>query len=322
MTSHATVSVERESLAFDVSDAVPFAGDASIAGWLFHPVGGDPPRTVLFAISGGTYRKDYWHLEIAGHPGYSFAEYFAQAGFGVVAVDNLGTGDSTRPADGDAVGLAQMSAANSAAAAAVIARYPDVPMVGVGHSMGAALAVMQQARYRSFAAVAALGYGYQPLAGLSDARTEAELLAESAARFAAMRASCVDGYYVMDRPSLRPSFYRDDVPLEVVVADEERATVLPRQALHTVAATPVGRKLAAAIDVPVFHGWGDVDNTPSPHTDAQYFPSCRDYTLYVLNGSGHCHNLAQTRHALWARLCAWMDALLAPTESNRMKANS
>jgi pimeloyl-ACP methyl ester carboxylesterase len=322
MTSPATLSVERESVVFDVTDAVPFAGDISIAGWLFHPVGGDPPRAVLFAIPGGTYRKDYWHLEIDGHPGYSFAEYFAQAGFAVVAVDNLGTGDSTQPADGDAVGLAEMSAANSAAAAAVRVRYPAAPTVGVGHSMGAALALMQQARYRSFAALAALGYGYQPLAGLSDSGTDAELLAESAARFAAMGASCADGYYVMDRPALRPSFYRDDVPLDVVLADEKRATVLPRQALHTVAATPVGRKLAAAIDVPVFHGWGDVDNTPNPHTEAQYFPSCSDYTLDVLNGSGHCHNLAQTRHALWARLCAWLDALLSPTDSTRTKADS
>jgi pimeloyl-ACP methyl ester carboxylesterase len=112
----------------------------------------------------------------------------------------------------------------------------------------------------------------------------------------------------MDRSVLRPQFHFDDVPDDVVSADDAHATVLPRAALHAVAATPLGRPLAAAIDVPVFQGWGERDNTPDPHRDGAYFGSCPDYTLFVLPRSGHCHNLATTREALWDRLVGWARA--------------
>lgn len=308
MTATATA---RESVTFEVSDSVPFPGPTTIAAWQFRPPESTPPRALLLAIPGGTYAKDYWHVAIDGHPGYSFAEYVAAQGYLVVAVDNLGTGESTRPPDGDAVGLAEMSGANAAVVRTLRSRLPTLPVVGVGHSMGGCLAVRQQAEHRSFDAVAVLGYGYQPLAGLSGGGSDAELLAETAARFAAMPAACADGYYDMDRGLLRSSFYADDVPPEVVAADEQVATVLPRAALHRVAATPLGRDTAAAVDVPLFQAWGENDNTPDPHRDAQYFPSCVDYSLYVLGGAAHCHNFASRRHDLWRRLCLWMPTVLS-----------
>jgi hypothetical protein len=134
------------------------------------------------------------------------------------------------------------------------------------------------------------------------------LLAESAARFSRLGFPCSDGYYTVDRLMLRSQFHFHDVPDDVVQADEARATVLPRAALHAVSAAPTGRFLAAAVDVPVFQGWGERDNTPDPHRDGAYFTSCPDYTLFVLPGSGHCHNLATTRQAMWDRLTAWTRA--------------
>lgn len=83
---------------------------------------------------------------------------------------------------------------------------------------------------------------------------------------------------------------------------------MPRAALHAVAATPTGRPLASTVDVPIFQGWGERDNSPDPHSDGAYFGSCTDYTLYVLPRSGHCHNLATTRSALWDRIVAWASA--------------
>ncbi len=301
-------AINRELVSFDVSGSVPVAGRSTIAGWLFTPAG--HPRGVLMAIPGGTYAKDYWHLEIPGRPGYSFAEYCAAQGYLVLAVDNLGTGESSRPPDGDAVGLTEMGRANAAVARAMRDRFPALPLVGVGHSMGGCLAVMQQAGQRSFDALAVLGYGYQPLAGLSADGPEAALLAETAARFAGMPVECRDGYYLMDRALLRSSFYLDDVPPEVVAADEQVATVLPRAALHRVAATPLGRESAAAVDVPVFQAWGEHDNTPDPHGDARYFTSCPDYTLYLLTGSAHCHNFAGRRHEMWRRICSWLPTVM------------
>jgi pimeloyl-ACP methyl ester carboxylesterase len=291
-------------LRFDVPAAVGYP--CSIAAWVFEPAA--PARAVMFAVPGGTYTKDYWHLEVPGRSGYSFAERMVAAGFAVVAVDNLGTGASTRPPSGDDAGLEPMAEANASVAARLRSRFPGAPMIGVGHSMGAALAVMQQARSRSFDCLAVLGYGYQPLAGLSEDLPYDQLIAASAGRFSRLFGPCPDGYYRIDRSVLRPQFHFDDVPDDVVSADDIHATVLPRAALHAVSATPVWRPLASAVEVPVFQGWGERDNTPDPHRDGAYFGSCTDYTLFVLPRSGHCHNLATTRATLWDRLIAWAGA--------------
>jgi pimeloyl-ACP methyl ester carboxylesterase len=293
-----------KELSFDVSDTV--GHPCSIASWIFEPSA--PARALLFAIPGGTYTKGYWHLEVPGRSGYSFAERMVQAGFVVAAVDNFGTGSSTRPSSGDDAGLAAMADANAAVGAQLRSRFPRLPVIGVGHSMGAALTVMQQARHRSFDYLAILGYGYQPMAGLSEDLPNEELLAESAARYSQMFSVCPDGYYTMDRRMLRDSFHFNDVPDDVVLADDAQATVLPRAALHAVAATPIGRPLASTVDVPIFQGWGERDNTPDPHRDGAYFNSCPDYTLFVLPRSGHCHNFATTRQAMWDRLIAWARA--------------
>jgi pimeloyl-ACP methyl ester carboxylesterase len=295
------MGVVPHELRFDVSAAV--GRPCSIASWIFEPPA--PARALLFAIPGGTYTKAYWHLEIPGRSGYSFAERMVEAGFGVAAVDNFRTGASTRPPSGDDAGLVPMADANAAVAAQLRSRFPRAPMIGLGHSMGAALAVMQQARSRSFDCLAILGYGYQPLAGLSEDLPDGQLLAESAALFSQLPNPCPDGYYTMNRSLLRSQFHFDDVPDDVIMADDAQATVLPRAALHTVAATPTGRPLASTVDVPIFQGWGERDNSPDPHSDGAYFGSCTDYTLYVLPRSGHCHNLATTRAAMWDRLVAW-----------------
>ncbi len=294
------------NLTFDVGPIGPTTS-TSIAAWEFLP--DSTPRALLFAIPGGTYRKDYWHMAIPGHPGYSFAEHMVGHGYAVVAVDNYGTGDSTRPASGDDATLENMAAANARVAAELRSRRPDVPLVGVGHSMGAALSVMQQAQHRSFDAIAPLGYGYQPLAGFDDTLALDAQLAASAERFSAM-APCPDGNYEIDRDLLRPQFHWDDVPDAVIAADNAVATVLPRPALHVVGTTPTGRPYAAAVDVPVFQAWGERDNTPNPHGDGAFFTSCPDYTMFVLPQSCHCHNFASTRHQLWDRLAGWLSEIV------------
>jgi acetyl esterase/lipase len=68
---------------------------------------------IFFCVPGMSYGKEYFDLPIDG---YSFARAAAEAGCVVVAVDNVGTGDSERPADAEAVTLAAMAAANAAVA--------------------------------------------------------------------------------------------------------------------------------------------------------------------------------------------------------------
>jgi pimeloyl-ACP methyl ester carboxylesterase len=96
-------------------------------------------------------------MHIPGHPGYSFAEHMSDRGFLVIAVDPLGVGSSSRPADVDAVNLQTMATAAAEfvrrlrgllAAGGLdrgLAPLEDVPLVAVGHSLGGCLAIVQQA---------------------------------------------------------------------------------------------------------------------------------------------------------------------------------
>jgi pimeloyl-ACP methyl ester carboxylesterase len=300
-------------LTIDVSPAGPAGGARELVAWRFEPA--VPARATLFAIPGGSYDKRYWHMRIPGWPGYSFAEFAVAAGYAVTAVDVIGTGESTRPGNGDALDLGVIAAANAILAAHVRGERPGTPVIGVGHSMGAASAVVQQAEHRSFDALVLLGHGYGLFPGFTQESDPAAVMAEVEAVYAAHPGAKLtpDGYYEYDRASLRDMFHLPDVPAAVVRADDAAATVVPRAALHQATARPLARAAAAAIDVPVFQGWGSADVTLDPHGEGGYFRGCPDYTKFILPGSAHCHNFATGRHTLWRRLLRWCDVITAPS---------
>src|SRR5438105_9690100 len=111
-------------------------------------------------------------MRVPGEPGYSFAEHMAATGFLVLAADHLGVGASSKPADGDLVNFETMSAAAASFVAQVRSMLADgaaefgarplgsVPIVGVGHSLGASLTVVTQAAHRCYDAVALLGFNH------------------------------------------------------------------------------------------------------------------------------------------------------------------
>ena len=84
------------ALMVDVSGSVALDGSHRLSAWVFPPEHVDGPVPLLFCLPGGSYTKAYWHLEVPGRPGYSFAEHLARAGMLVVAVDHLGVGESSR----------------------------------------------------------------------------------------------------------------------------------------------------------------------------------------------------------------------------------
>jgi pimeloyl-ACP methyl ester carboxylesterase len=285
---------------------------------------------IFFCVPGMSYGKEYFDLPIDS---YSFARAAAEAGCVVVAVDNVGTGESERPADAGAVTLAAMAAANAAVAGRVcerlaagdlvpgLAPLASSPTIGIGHSLGGCLVLLQQAAFASFAAIAILGFSNQPLEGIyEEHEREAELT--DAERFAWATEHLppklwgrpweeLDPYFELPRENFRELFYAPGTAEEVVAADTATATSTPRTAAIETTIPRVSAAAAAAIDVPVLLAYGATDLSPDPLAEVATYPAAPDITLLRLDRSAHCHNLSPDRHLLTRRMLSWADGVIA-----------
>lgn len=315
----------------DVSAALPFEGEQIALSATVHPAATDVPEAVLICWPGGSYARAYWDMQIPGHPGYSFAEHLAARGFLVLAVDHLGVGASSKPVDGDRVNFETISAAAAAFVDHVrglLARgapelggiaLPEVPVIGVGHSLGAALTVAAQARHRCYDAVAALGFTHGSkesavrAAGAEEGDGGPDADAGLALAIAQARAFLGDAwddvYGLAERAPHHGWLHRPDVPAAVVAADDAQAAAWPRQAYVEALLAGYSATFAAAVECPVFLGFGDHDVPPVPHDDVAFYTASRDVTLYVLADSAHCHNFASRRTELWDRIATWAQAV-------------
>jgi pimeloyl-ACP methyl ester carboxylesterase len=268
---------------------------------------------VLVCWPGGSYARAYWDMRIPGHSGYSFAEHMAPQGFLVVAADHLGVGASSKPTDGDRVTFETMSDAAASFVRQLRAIAPaGVPIVGVGHSLGACLTAVTQARHRCYDAVALLGFthGSKDLAvsavgGESAADDDAlrETATEQAKAF--FGESWDDVYGWLPREPNHVWLHRPDVPADVIAAEDAEAAAWPRQPYVEALLAGYSAHFAAEVDCNVFVAFGDHDVPPDPHADVAYYPRSPDVTLFVLRKSAHCHNFASTRTQLWDRIGRW-----------------
>jgi alpha-beta hydrolase superfamily lysophospholipase len=314
-----------QDLSFDVTEAAGSGEILSQAAWLFLP--GDPARAkaVLVCLAGGTYDKRYWHLEVPGRRGYSFAEHLAGQGYLVVTLDHLGTGGSSDPRRSGSVGLGLLAAGDAEAVAQVSARLREgtllpglpplrLPVVGVGHSMGSCLTTMVAAQASPYDAVVLLGYGVQ----ISNVQNEADDGGDLAARMNQSEAvfrqlngvGPGDVSCVVPREQLRQLFHAPDVPGDVIAADDAAESRVPVRAASEVITPGYVAEFAAAVDVPVFLALGShVDVSPDPYTEVANYRASRDVTVYVVEGSAHCHNFSVGRIALWDRIATWIPSV-------------
>ena len=302
----------------DVSAAVPIDGRHHIAAWVFGPPEPVDRVPLLFCMPGGSYTKAYWHLEVPGHPGYSFAEHLAAKGMLVVAIDHLGTGESSRHPRAIDLTPEVVAGANAAAFSEVVRRAEKGslagnlgpltvgPTVAVGHSMGAMLAIYQQSLHRSFDAIAPLGYG--TIGPIIDFGKDVALPSLESILDAA-RKGLIDDIPLIDRSGMRHHFYWNDVPAEVIAADDLTNTRVPGVCGPLSIVPFIASDHARRVVCPVFIGLGERDSTSDHHDEPRAYASSSDITLFVLPRSAHCHNTAGTRHRLWDRLAGWVGAL-------------
>lgn len=310
----------RHAVEVDVSAAVPLPGRHVVRGSLIAPMAPVEPF-VWCCLPGGQCTTGYFDLAVDGDDSsYSMAAHLADAGCTVLTVDHLGTGASSRTGDEFLLTPEIIAAADHAAITELLGRLrigslapqlapigPLVP-IGLGHSMGGLLTVLQQACHGTYDAVVNLGaagaglpeYLRDPAWATADPGAVRATLTELArAQFGAPSAAAARG----SGRALR--FHADDVPAAVRAAYRRQTTnVLPACALAAILPSFADPE-TAALTVPVFLGFGEYDLCTDPHDCVRRYRSCPDITLTVLAGSGHCHNQAGNRRQLWDRLLAW-----------------
>jgi pimeloyl-ACP methyl ester carboxylesterase len=285
--------MEFRELRIDVTDAADVGETVEIAATFFLPDG--TWTELLVAIHGGGYSRKYWHPQFTDFPGYSYAERVAASGKALLTIDMLGMGESSAPEPESKLTRIKIAAACDAAVRHVIADLGgDFTITGIGHSMGGLMAITVQAAHKTFDRLAVLGWANAPMQ-LGDTDI-AEMMMSIPAY----------GYLPSPREPLRALCFLPDVPTALIEADEAQRSLSPA-CLGRDALTPgIVHAAAASITCPVFLQHGVVDTSPDPLAEAVYFRSSPSVTVFVLEGSAHCHNFAATRLAGWQALDDWI----------------
>lgn len=331
----------------DVSEAVGTGRAARVSASVMLP---DPERAgdrpvVCIALPSSTYARGYYTRDLPGAGSGAQAAFHAARGWIFVALDWV------RGADGAAIDPEDLTypvltATASAAQAEILLRlangvlaagFPPVTrpcVIGIGHSLGAALLVYQQARQRNHDGIAVLGFsaihsrpatppGGDPVtvAWYPRDATLAECAEPLNAAAMRERGGSEDAQDRAAWEAVAWGFHYDDVPADIVTADlahyasvgrgsgEGRGKlppwyaggVLGRAARSTLSPGIVAME-AAAIDVPVLVAMGERDLVPDAHREPAAYALSSSVDVFVCPRMGHVHNMAGTRALLWERL--------------------
>lgn len=273
---------------------------------------------VVFLGAGGTYDSSYWDLSVPGHPRYAYSVAYELTQFGlmVVCMDHVGTGKSIAPPDGNILTLEVMAHADAVATQyllgalregtlieALSSPFDEVVAVRFGHSLGAMLALTEQALWPSYEGLGVLGW----------ANSNPLQMAEKVDALASILP--VHHGYVLPadvRPLFRPLFYTPDVPGAVIEADEAAASACPASGfVGSTREVLLGVKnYAERIDCPVFVGFGSreeafVGDDLTQEVGVYKVARHRGITFYELEGSSHCHALSPRREQMTRAMGRW-----------------
>jgi pimeloyl-ACP methyl ester carboxylesterase len=260
--------------------------------------------------------RGYWDLRPPDDDTYSMARWMAGKGLTVISVDHLGTGESVLPHGMTTPLLGQVITANDAAFRLLCDELrdaiPNLLRIGVGHSMGAALTVRQQATHQTYDAVALLGFGTKGLpaflskdvlAASASGPPDDERLAELTVRmfgsaYPTRSGNHVDGEKIND-PAQR-ALKAAETPL---LGAGGLLSMLP----DNVAAE------AARLRVPVLVLNAEYDSLlVGQPAEADRYREATSFASHVLPGAGHNHNVASTRRLFWEELRRWAVSVVPP----------
>ena len=280
-------------------------GGANIVGYLYYK-GSFHNRTLLLAIHGANYNHKYWDVPVINGHEYSFARYMAEQKYAVLAIDQLGAGESTKPEDGDLLtldettsGIHQVITQLRSGQNAV--GYAFEKVVTVSHSLGSINAVYEQGTYHDADAVVTTGMGH-----VEHKLPVPQELIDFLRQFE----------YFAVPGELRPVmfYYAPGADPEVIQYDlDNLADFLPRAQLTTGimpsfvfdnATLRVGQ-----VTGPVLVQLGEFDGLfpgSLAGQEAAFFTSASSVDVQALPGVGHDFNTHYRNHEGWKQMDAWL----------------
>ncbi len=296
------------------------SGQVSIYGQYCRSLFGRP-TTVQLLVHGATYTHTYWNFP--GFDGkYSYVDVASRAGYATLAIDRLGTGQSSHPASQDVTYQAEISTLHQVVQAlrnggVAHTAYPHVEYIG--HSFGAAYGVGEVATYHDVDALMLTGYGHATSTLTRSQSSTFFYAANTEARFSAL-----DPGYLTTKAGLRGEgglFYDTALANPLVIAADEASKDTVTTAEFATRPANLGA-LTPNITVPVliidgqedthYCSSGANDCTTSQtflNDEAPFFNTCLATELVQ---SGHDINLHVTAQASYRDFIRWSYATLSP----------
>jgi pimeloyl-ACP methyl ester carboxylesterase len=205
--------VKRSTITLQVSLTDNGPAIETLAAVVYEPTAGHI-RGIQVMIPGSTYDHRYFDLKTSD--GWvSQARKAAMDGWIAVAVDRIGTGNSSHPA-ADKLRAAAHAATIHQLVTRLKATYRNLPVALVGHSLGSVIAIEEAATYKDVNAIVLTGFLHH--AGGGDLFSA---MIHPAAEDPAFTNRPVPAGYLTTRPGLRHLFYWPfNADLSTVMADD------------------------------------------------------------------------------------------------------
>ncbi|WP_460402430.1 alpha/beta hydrolase [Actinophytocola sediminis] len=318
----ATAQAQQQTSCRELRFPVSVAGLAqTVSGTLCTPAGG--ARTVQVLVPGGLYNRDYWDIGVHQQT-RSFRQAMNRAGYATLAIDRLGTGQSSTPPSVLLTVLTQAAAVHQVVQALRAGeRSPrfDRVLIG-GHSLGSAIAIVVAANYRDVDGVLVTAMGHR-LNVLGLVPIFATFI--PAALDPAFAGRTPDPGYLTTSPGTRFSSLHRPGPYDPAVeaADESTKDVVAAGELVDGALLGTVLPYTRLVDVPVLTvmAAGDPTFCGPLATDCAstarllrseqpfYAPAAR-LSAHVVDGYGHSLNYAPNAPGYHAAVVRWADRVV------------
>lgn len=312
--STGSVPITREPVAFRVTNPLDPLKAYTVKGTLIRPAG--CMKSVLLALHGLSYGRWAWDFPLRPET-YSVAQALAERGYGMVAIDLLGYGESAGAGSPDqpngytltVEGYAEMTAeiVRQLRSGSYEALSPNAfGRVGlIGHSAGTEIAELAAGLYPGLASVlVATGYTHEPF-------VNNEWLLRQWVQRDNVAALQDDYMYFESDPETRAAeFYTALSDPDVVALDNALANLTPSGEIFSISFQP-SRFVVPLYDGPVLLVLAENDELfPARFGENEllHFVRASDKTLYVVPGAGHSFMLHTNAPATNDAIADWLDA--------------